>query len=70
MPEIPDVIGYRPAEAEETLTAAGYTVTQLIADPPRWMPANHSPRVGRQRLLADGTIELLIVEVPESPDGE
>ncbi len=70
MPEMPNVIGYHPAEAAETLDAAGYTATQLIADPPRWMPAKHSPRIGRQRTLEDGTVELLVVEVPESPDGE
>lgn len=70
MNEMPNVIGYHPGEAEETLAAAGHTVATVIAPPPRWMSANHSPRVGRQRLLVDGTVELLIVEVPESPDGE
>ncbi|MEI7834177.1 MAG: hypothetical protein WCJ56_13390 [bacterium] len=70
MSEMPNVIGYHPAEAEETLTAASFTVVNIIAPPPRWMPANRSPRIGRQRTLPDGTVELLVVEVPESPDGE
>jgi hypothetical protein len=62
--EIPSLIGFRPEEAEETAAALGLTLVWLEAPKPNLLPPEHEPRVGRQRVLEDGTVELLKVFVP------
>jgi hypothetical protein len=62
--EIPSLIGFRPEEAEETADALGLTLIWLEAPKPNLLPPQNEPRVGRQRLLEDGTLELLKVFVP------
>ena len=64
MMEIPSLVGYRPEEAEEIAAALGFTVVWQVAPKPNLLPPQHEPRVGRQRLRDDGTLELLKVFVP------
>jgi len=58
------LIGYRPEEAEAFAAEHGLTIVWIDAIPPRWLPPRHEPRVGRQRLLSDGRLELLRVLAP------
>lgn len=62
---MPSLVGYRPEEAEAAAADAGRQIVWLDAPPPRWLPAAHEPRVGRQRVREDGTLELLRVQVPQ-----
>lgn len=64
MVEIPSYIGYHPDEAEAAATTLGFRVTRVDGAPPRWLSEHREPRVGRQRLLEDGTLELLVVLAP------
>ena len=67
-PTLPLLVGYRPAEAEEIARAHGVTITWQETVPPRWLSPHHEPRVGRQRFLADNTVELLRIQVPFAVD--
>jgi len=60
----PSLVGFSPAEAEAEAARLDLSVVWLDAPPPRWLPEAHAPRVGRQRLLPDGRLELLRVLVP------
>ena len=66
--DIPSLIGYHPEEAEQIANAAGVTVIWVDAEPPRWLPAHHEPRVGRQRVREDGSLELLRILIPSLKD--
>ncbi|HEY3378972.1 MAG TPA: hypothetical protein VGL77_15915 [Armatimonadota bacterium] len=61
---IPSFVGYHPAEAEAAAAALGLTIVWSDATAPHWLSELHTPRVGRQRLRADGVLELLRVLVP------
>lgn len=70
--DIPSLIGYHAEEAEEIAAALGLTVDRIEAPRANLLPPHTEPRVGRQRLREDGTLELLMVQVPvvETDDGE
>jgi len=62
--EIPSLVGFHPEEAEEAAAALGLTIVWQEAPKPNLLPPTNEPRVGRQRLREDGTLELLKVYVP------
>ncbi len=62
--EIPSFVGYHPDEAKAAATALGLRVAWLEGAPPRWLSEHHEQRIGRPRMLEDGTLELLVVLVP------
>lgn len=71
---LPSLVGYRPHEAEEAAAKLGLPVVWVEAEAPKWLSPHHEPRVGRQRLRDDGTLELLRVLAPyihedETPAG-
>jgi hypothetical protein len=63
-PPLPSLVGYCPEEAERAAAELGCRVVWIDATPPRWLSPTHGPRVGRQRLLPDGALELLRIQVP------
>jgi hypothetical protein len=60
----PSFVGFAPAEAEAAARRLGLTLVWVEASPPHWLSTRNEPRVARQRLREDGTIELLSVRVP------
>ena len=72
MSDVPSLVGYTPDEAEAAAAVLGRRVVWVEAFIPRWLPPTVVPRVGRQRVLPDGTLELLRVMAPalEMPDAE
>ncbi len=62
---LPSLVGFTPEEAENAAAAFGLRVAWQDAPPPRWLSPYHVPRVGRQRLREDGTLELLRILIPE-----
>lgn len=67
---IPVLIGYLPEDAEKVLAEYGLACCWVDSEKPKWLSANHQARVGRQRLQADGTIELLRVYIPILTPGD
>ncbi|MHB9025808.1 MAG: hypothetical protein ACYC7E_16845 [Armatimonadota bacterium] len=63
-PQPPSLVGYDPEDAERVAAKLGYRVVWKDAPAPHWLSPTHVPRVGRQRLRADGSLELLRVLVP------
>ena len=61
---LPCFIGYYPDEAEAAARQLGIPLVWVEAESPRWLSPRHEPRVARQRLRDDGTLELLRVMVP------
>jgi len=64
MKELPSFIGETPAAAEAAAAALNLTIVWLEAPKPGLLPPNHEARVGRQRLRAERTLELLRVYMP------
>lgn len=65
---LPSLVGYHPDEAKAIAAECGVTLVWVDAAPPRWLPPHHEPRVGRQRVLEDGRVELLRVLAPSVVD--
>jgi hypothetical protein len=61
---LPSLVGYDPDEAEVIAAQHGLTIAWLDATPPPWLPPEREPRIARQRLREDGTLELLRVLSP------
>jgi hypothetical protein len=61
---LPSFVGFRPAEAEAEAQRLGLTLVWTEAEAPHWLPEGHEPRVARQRLREDGTLEILRVLAP------
>jgi len=64
MTDIPSLVGLHPEEAEKAVAALGLTLVWLEAPKPNLLPPENEPRVGRQRVLEDETVELLKVFIP------
>lgn len=62
--DLHSLVGETPDVAEAEAAARGLTVVWVDAPPPKWLPPAHAPRVGRQRLREDGTLELLRILAP------
>jgi len=62
--DIPSLVGFRPEEAEEAAAESGLTIVWREAPKPNLLPPQNEPRVGRQRVCENGTLELLKVFVP------
>lgn len=65
---IPSFVGYRPEEAEAAAADLGLSVVWVEIEAPRWLSPRNEPRVGRQRIREDGTLELLRVLIPTMPE--
>jgi hypothetical protein len=61
---LPSFVGFTPIAAEEAARQLGVTLVWVEASPPHWLSPRNEPRVARQRLREDGTLELLCVRVP------
>lgn len=65
---IPSLVGFRPEEAEAAAQQMGLTIDWIDTEAPHWLSERNEPRVARQRLREDGTLELLRVLVPTLAD--
>jgi undecaprenyl diphosphate synthase len=66
MSDLPQIIGWELAEAEQLLSAAGQRVVVRATAPPRG-PVAGTMRVVRQRVLEDGSIELVVAAHSQGP---
>ncbi len=56
----PNVVGYTLESARAAIVAAGWTVGEVLETRPRRQTLQDPRRVVRQRVAADGSVELVV----------